>query len=62
MNQGYYETRVPLGPHRPGSWPSLTSWSDLLEDPPTCQWAQRPSWQPTPSPEDLLEDSPDDLV
>jgi hypothetical protein len=37
---GDCETWVPLGPHRPGSWPSPTSGSDLLEDPPTCQWAQ----------------------
>jgi hypothetical protein len=34
------ETWVPLGPHRPGSRPSPTSGSGLLEDPPTCQWAQ----------------------
>jgi hypothetical protein len=37
---GACETWVPLGPHRPGSWPSLTSGSGLLEDLPTCQWAQ----------------------
>jgi hypothetical protein len=30
------ETWVPLGPHRLGSQPSLTSRSDLLEDPQTC--------------------------
>jgi hypothetical protein len=35
-----YETWVPLGPYRPGSRPSPTSGSSLLEDPPTCQWAQ----------------------
>jgi hypothetical protein len=34
------ETWVPLGPHRPGSWSSPTSGSVLLEDWPTCQWAQ----------------------
>jgi transposase InsO family protein len=34
------ETWVPLGPHRPGSRPSLTSGSGLLEDLPTCLWAQ----------------------
>jgi hypothetical protein len=34
------ETWVPLGPHRLGSWPSPPSGSGLLEDPPTCQWAQ----------------------
>jgi hypothetical protein len=33
------ETWVPLGPHRPGSRPSPTSGSGLLEDPPTCQVA-----------------------
>jgi hypothetical protein len=37
---GACETWVPLGPHRPGSRPSPTSGSGLLEDPPTCQWAQ----------------------
>jgi hypothetical protein len=37
---GACETWVPLGPHRPGSWPSPTSGSGLSEDPPTCQWAQ----------------------
>jgi hypothetical protein len=31
------ETWVPLGPHRPGSRPSPTSGSGLLEDQPTCQ-------------------------
>jgi hypothetical protein len=34
------ETWVPVGPHRPGSRPSPTSGSDLLEDPPTCLLAQ----------------------
>jgi hypothetical protein len=34
------ETWVPLGPHRPGSRPSPTSGFGLLEDPPTCHWAQ----------------------
>jgi hypothetical protein len=34
------ETWVPLGPHRPGSRPSLTSGSSLPEDLLTCQWAQ----------------------
>jgi hypothetical protein len=34
------ETWVPLDPHRPGSRPSPTSGSGLLEDLPTCQWAQ----------------------
>jgi hypothetical protein len=37
---GACETWVPLGPHRPGSQLSLTSGSGLLEDSPTCQWAQ----------------------
>jgi hypothetical protein len=37
---GACETWVPLGPHRPGSQPSPTSGSGLLEDPLTCQWAQ----------------------
>jgi hypothetical protein len=37
---GACETWVSLGPHRPGSWSSPTSGSGLLEDPPTCQWAQ----------------------
>jgi hypothetical protein len=37
---GANETWVPLGPHRPGSRPSLTSKSGLPEDPPTYQWAQ----------------------
>jgi hypothetical protein len=40
------ETWVPLGPHRPDSRPSPTSGSGLLEEPPTCQWPDRPSWQP----------------
>jgi hypothetical protein len=31
-----YETWVPLGPHRLGSWPSPTSGSGLPEDPSTC--------------------------
>jgi hypothetical protein len=34
------KTWVPLGPHRPGSRSSPTSGSGLLEDPPTCLWAQ----------------------
>jgi hypothetical protein len=56
------ETWVPLGPQRPGSRPSPTSGSGLLEDLPTCQWAQ-PTWLvPTRPLEDLLEDSPDDLI
>jgi hypothetical protein len=39
-----------------------TSGSGLPEDPPTCQWAQ-PTWlAATRPPEDLLEDSSDDLV
>jgi hypothetical protein len=33
------ETSVPLGPHRPGSRPSLTSGFGLLEYPLTSQWA-----------------------
>jgi hypothetical protein len=37
---GAYETWVPLGPHRPGSRPSPTSGSGLLEDLPTYLWAQ----------------------
>jgi hypothetical protein len=37
-------------------------WSGLPKDPPTYQWAQRPSWQPTRPLEDLPEDSPDDLI
>jgi hypothetical protein len=37
---GACETWVPLGPHRPGSQPSPTSGSGLLEHLPTCQWAQ----------------------
>jgi hypothetical protein len=37
---GACETWVSLGPHRPGSWSSPTSGSDLLEDLSTCQWAQ----------------------
>jgi hypothetical protein len=37
---GACETWVPLGPHRPGSRSSPTSGSGLLDDPPTCQWAQ----------------------
>jgi hypothetical protein len=36
----YCETWVPLGPQRPGSWPSPTSGSSLPEDPPTYWWAQ----------------------
>jgi hypothetical protein len=39
-HSGACDTWVPLGPHRPGSRPSLTSRSGLPEDPPTCQWAQ----------------------
>jgi hypothetical protein len=38
--QGDCETWVPLGPHRLGSWSSLTSRSGLPENPPNCQWAQ----------------------
>jgi hypothetical protein len=34
------ETWVPLGPHRPGSRSSPASGSGLLENPPTCWWAQ----------------------
>jgi hypothetical protein len=34
---GACDTWVPLGPHRPGSRPSLTSGSGLPEDTPTCQ-------------------------
>jgi hypothetical protein len=37
---GAWETWVPLGPHRPGSRPSPTSGSGLIEDPPTCQQVQ----------------------
>jgi hypothetical protein len=37
---GSCETWVPLGPHRLGSQPSLTTRSGLPEDLPTCQWAQ----------------------
>jgi hypothetical protein len=37
---GACETWVPLGSHRPDSRPSPTSGSGLLEDLPTCQWAQ----------------------
>jgi hypothetical protein len=59
---GACETWVPLGPHRPGSRSSPTSGFGLLEDPPTCQWPNRPSWRPTRPPEDLPEDSSDDLV
>jgi hypothetical protein len=51
---GACETWVPLGPHRPGSWPSPTSGSGLLHDPPTCLWAQptylaahTTSWRPS---------------
>jgi hypothetical protein len=40
LKRYYCETWVPLGPHRPGSRPSLTSRSGLPEDLPTCQWAQ----------------------
>jgi hypothetical protein len=43
------ETWVPLGPHRPGSRPSLTSGSGLVGG------LTRP-------PEDLSEDFPDDLI
>jgi hypothetical protein len=39
-HSGACETRVSLGPHRPGSQPSPTSGSGLLEDLPTCLWAQ----------------------
>jgi hypothetical protein len=38
--KGRCETWVPLGPHRPGSRSFPTSGSGLLEDLPTCQWAQ----------------------
>jgi hypothetical protein len=37
---GACEKWVPLGPHQPGSRPSPTSGSGLLEDLPTCLWAQ----------------------
>jgi hypothetical protein len=44
--EGGCETWVPMGPHRPGSWRSLTSGSDLSEAPPTCKWTRRPYPQP----------------
>jgi hypothetical protein len=37
---GLCETWVPLGPYRRSSRPSPTSGFGLLEDLPTCQWAQ----------------------
>jgi hypothetical protein len=40
MRETKCETWVPLGPHRQGSRSSPTSGSGLLEDPPTCKWAQ----------------------
>jgi hypothetical protein len=58
---GACETWVPLGPHRPGSRPSTTSGSGLPEDRQPVSRPNRPSWRPTQPPEDLLEDSPDDL-
>jgi hypothetical protein len=39
-HSGACETWVPLDPHGPGSWSSKTSASGLLEDLPTCLWAQ----------------------
>jgi hypothetical protein len=61
-HSGACETWVPLRPHRPGSQPSPTSGSDLPEDPLTCYWPNWPSWRPTRPPEDLPEDSPNDLI
>jgi hypothetical protein len=60
----YLETWVPMGPHRPGSWRSLSSGPDLSEAPPTCKWTRRPypqPWRPWKTSGDLiriLEDLP----
>jgi hypothetical protein len=35
-----------MGPHRPGSWRSLSSGPDLSEAPPTCKWTRIPYPQP----------------
>jgi hypothetical protein len=58
---GTCETWVPLGPHQPGSRPSTTSGSGLLEDP-RLSGPNRPCWRPTRPLEDFLEDSQDDLI
>jgi hypothetical protein len=42
----WWETWVPMGPYRPGSWRSLSSGPNLSEVPPTCKWARRPYPQP----------------
>jgi hypothetical protein len=56
------EIWVPLGPQRPGSRPSPTSGSGLIEDRRPVSGPNRPSWQPTGPPEDLTEDFRDDLI
>jgi hypothetical protein len=56
---GACETWVPLGPHRPGSrqvGPAYQKNRRPVSGP------NGPSWRPTRPLEDLLEDSPDDLV
>jgi hypothetical protein len=59
----FWETWVPMGPHRPGSPRSLSSGPDLPEAPPTCKWAQGPypqSRQPWKTSDDLIQ-TPEDL-
>jgi hypothetical protein len=51
----------------PGSLPTRLTvvpdkWVRPTRDSPACQWAQPPSWRLTRPPDDLPEDSPDDLV
>jgi hypothetical protein len=58
---GACETWVPLGPHRPGSWPCPTSTAYQKTHRPVSG-PNRPNWQPTRPPKDLPEDSLDDLI
>jgi hypothetical protein len=59
---GACETCVPLGPHRPGSRPSPTSGPAYQKTRRPVSGPNQPSWWPTRPPEDLQEDSPDDLI
>jgi hypothetical protein len=56
------ETWVSLGPHRPGSRPPRQVGPSYQKTRRPVSGPNRPSWRPTRPPEDLPEDSPDDLV
>jgi hypothetical protein len=62
LARGACETWVPLGPHRLGSWPSPTSGSAYQKTRRPLSGLNRPGWRPTRPPEELPEDSSDDLV